>query len=205
MTTLMTKLFISLLLILVSFFSWSADLPKLEILFKSTFWSIYQERYCGRNIESFSIQALEEKIDMRGAYIMEIRNAGFDTFGMVASLNAREAGRLYTPERSLPPFRQPGGANWHFHVVLLADGVVHDFDFGNSAVPISMKKYFEKMFIPAERLDDMQYKKKKIGAYEISLYPVEEYLTAKTERRSVKEIATTYEVRLEKYSPDFFK
>lgn len=201
----MTKTFISLFLILVSFSSWSADLPKLAKLFKGTFWSIYQERYCGRNIESLSAQALEEKIDMRGAYIMEIRNAGFDTFGMVASLNARESGRLYNPERSKPPFRQPGGANWHFHVVLLADGVVHDYDYGNTAQPIRMDHYFEKMFIPSERLKDIQYKKKKIGAYEISLYPVDDYLTAKKERRSVKDIATTYEVQLEKYSPELFK
>jgi hypothetical protein len=201
----MSKIFISLFLILVSFSSWSADLPKIEKLFKNTFWTIYQERYCGRNIESFSTQALEEKINMRGAYIMEIRNAGFDTFGMVASLNAREAGRLYTPERSEPPFRQPGGANWHFHVVLLADGVVHDYDFGNIAEPIPMKQYFEKMYIPTDRMSDIQYKKKKIGAYEISLYPVEDYMTAKKERRSVTEIATTYEVRLEKHSPELFK
>ena len=200
----MKKIFISILLTLFSFSSWSADLPRLAKMFKSTFWSIYQERYCGRNIESLSSQALKEKIDMRGAYIMEISNGGFDTFGLVASLNARESGRLYTPERSLPPFRQPGGANWHFHVVLLADGVVHDYDFGNSAYPISMNKYFEKMFISIERLNDIQFKKKKIGAYKISLYPVEEYFRAQRERRSVKDVATTYEVRLDKYSPELF-
>jgi len=200
----MHKIFILFFTLLFSFSSWSADLPKLAKLFSNTFWTVYQERYCGRNIEALSAEALEKKIDMKGAFIMEIRNAGFDTFGMVAALNAREAGRPYVPARLIPPFRVPGSSNWYFHAVLLADGVVHDYDFGNVASPTPLKEYIEKMFLPAEKVDDIKYKKNKIARYEISLYPVTEYLQAQKERRRVSEVAEVYETKLEVYYPELF-
>lgn len=183
--------------------SFGADLNKLNKLFKDTFWTIYQPNYCGRNIESLGAEAVDRRINLKNAFVMEIRNAGFDMFGMVAAISAREEGRLIEPKPSRPPFRHTGTNNWHFHVVMLADGYVYDYDFMNEATVLKLEDYLDRMYIPQKEWKNREYKLDKVGAYEISLYPVESYLQEVRNRQ--RTTATIKEVRLRNFIPAYFK
>ncbi len=185
--------------------AFAADTKKLNKIFEDTFWTIYQSNYCGRNIENFSTEAVEQNVDLKNAYIMEIRNAGFDMFGLVAALAAREEGRLIEPRTSKPPFRTIGYSNWNFHVVLIADGLVYDYDFMNKATVLKLEDYLDQMYVPLEKRKDMEWKLDKLGPYKISLYPIKEYLHAIKNRQSTSDIAFVSDKYLRAHIPKYFK
>lgn len=183
----------------------AADTNRLTKIFTDTFWTIYQENYCGRNIENFSIEAINQNVDLKNAYIMEIRNGGFDTFGMVGALAAREEGRLIEPASTRPPFRTIGYSNWNFHVVLMSDGLVYDYDFMNKATVLKLENYLNEMYIPLKNRNDPKWKKDKLGPYKISLYPIKDYLQAVRSRTSTTDVAYVYDKYLRDYIPNYFK
>jgi hypothetical protein len=182
----------------------AADLRGLKDLFRRSFWtSMYQENYCGQNIERFAKAAAKEGINLDNSYVVQIVNAGFDTFGLVNALSVREEGRKFDPAPKHPPYRDIGYNNWNFHVVLIADGEVFDFDFMNQATVYKLPKYLDIQFIPEARRTDAKYKKDKIGPYRLSIYPTYKYLEYLERKVSMKEIRT--ELYLRDYLPSYFK
>lgn len=181
----------------------AADVRALKNLFQRSFYTdMYTPNYCGRNIESFVREAMRDGINLDNAHIVQITNAGFDMFGMVAALSAREQGRLIVPTPTKPPFREISNTNWNFHVVLIADGEVFDFDYMNKATVVKLPRYLDGQFIPVKYRRDLKYIKNKIGPYKFALHPAEKYMDYLDRRISMKEIRT--ELYLREYLPSYF-
>ncbi len=164
---------------------------------------MYQENYCGQNIERFTKAAAKAGINLDNSYIVQIVNEGYDTFGLVNALSVREEGRKFDPAPTKPPYRDIGYNNWNFHVILIAEGEVFDFDFMNQATVYKLPKYLDQQFIPANKQKDAKYKKDKIGPYRLSVYPTYEYLKYLERKLSMKEIRT--EIYLRDYASDYFR
>lgn len=170
---------------------WAADLPRLKKLFENTWTSNYVERYCGLNIENLVSKAMDENIDLDGVQIVGLKDHGGWMFGMVSAVQARGATRF-----------APGERNWYFHVFLLADGKVLDYDFTNTAKLLSINEYMHEMYLPKEKWGDAKYKESKMKLYEFEFYPAEDYIYRLRARQSRSEIATI--VKLKDYMPSFF-
>lgn len=184
--------------------SLAADVRGLKDLFRRSFWTgMYQENYCGQNIERFVRAAQKEGINLDNSYVIQIVNAGFDTFGLVSALSVREQGKKFDPAPKQPPYRDIGWMNWNFHVVLVADGEVFDFDFMNQATVYKLPKYLDEQFIPVAKRADVKYKKDKIGPYRLSIYPTYDYMEYLERKISMKDIRT--ELYLREYVPHYFK
>lgn len=91
-------------------------------------------------------------------------------FGMVNALEAREGGRLIFPAQVWPS-RLPGENYWFHHVDLLVDGKVLDYDFTNQPKILLLKEYLNAMFIPSDRLGDVNYKTSKMKLSKLSTFP----------------------------------
>ncbi len=119
--------------------------PPLVRLFSERFHSGYRAGRCADNIEGLLHAARSRGIRLSDAWIIRIENQGFSAFGLVNAEHARQAGgRIW--ESSSPEFH-PGEANWYFHVILLADGLVFDFDYFNAPTVHPVARYFETMFL----------------------------------------------------------
>lgn len=181
----------------------AADIRGLKDLFNRSFWTnMYQANYCGQNIERFAKAAMSEGINLDNSYIIQITNAGFDTFGLVNALSVREEGRKFDPAPKKAPFRDIGWKNWNFHVVLVADGEVFDFDFMNQGTVYKLPKYLDLQFIPATKVSDAKYKKDKIGPYRLTIYPTYKYIEYLERKVSMKDIRE--ELYLREYLPNYF-
>jgi hypothetical protein len=181
----------------------AADLPGMTRLFKKSFWTDhYEQRFCGKNIEKLVRKGLDAGVDLSGAEIIEITDISGWMFQMLNALQAREAGGLITPARVSPPFRNPGEKNWHFHVVLLVEGRILDYDFTNEAQTPLFKAYLNEMFIPKNKRSDEGYKRSKMSLYQITSYPAEDYILRQNQRLGVKEISRSKYLR--DYMPEFF-
>jgi hypothetical protein len=143
----------------------AADIEKLQNLFENNFQTFYEEKRCGKNIERFVRAAIESGIDLSGAEVVKIENSGGDTFGLVAAHQARYA------EQSV---EKPLGIdmNWYFHVVLLADGYVFDFDFRNQPTLLDLRSYLDQNFIPTKKKSDLEFRANKIGNYMLTFYSI---------------------------------
>lgn len=109
----------------------ASDLRQLEALYAQNFDAYYEPRFCGRNIERLARAAFQHGIDLRGAYALKIQGAGFlETSGFYT----REAKN----ERALLGY---------FHVVLVADGKVFDFDLHDPLV-LDLADYVRLQFSP---------------------------------------------------------
>jgi hypothetical protein len=80
-----------------------------------------------------SVLARDRKIDLNGAYILKIQGAGFF-----------ETSGFYT--RTAPHEREPLG---YFHVVMVADGHVFDFDL-HEPLALGVEDYIRLQFTPAK-------------------------------------------------------
>lgn len=160
-----------LLLSLLSAHATFAD-PKLIQEFKKTFESHYEAGKCGPNIVSLLQRASSQGINISKARILEIENKGFSVFGMLNAEYARESG----------PHGSAGETNWFHHVILEKDGLIYDYDFGNSPQIVSTKEYFEKMFLvekkKAEGGDFYVGREEKLKTYEITIKSATETLKA---------------------------
>lgn len=192
-----------LILFLISLQSIAADLKGISKIFKDTYWtSHYEERFCGKNIEKLVRKAIEARLDLSGAQIIQITDSSGWMFGMVNALQAREGGRLIVPAQTSPE-RSPGEKNWYFHVVLLVEGKVLDYDFLSQPTINPLKDYLNAMFIPAQKQSDKDYKMSKMKGYKIKTYPAEDYILRQNQRLSVEEISQ--ESYLKEYLPAFFQ
>jgi len=169
----------------------AADIKALKKLFESTWTTNYVEGRCGLNIENLVSKAMDENIDLSGAQIIGLKDIGGWMFGMVNAVQAREATRF-----------GPGETNWYFHVFLLAEGMVFDYDFTNSPRIININEYMHEMYLPKEKWKDLKYKESKMKLFELELYPAEDYLYRLRARQSRSEVAT--KIRFKDYMPSFF-
>ncbi len=118
-------------LLLISFSSIAADIESLEKLFTKNYNSFYTPRFCGRNIEKFVKVAHQNGIDLSNSYVAKIVGGGF-----------LETSAFYS--RTNPNDRVMIG---YFHMVLVADGYVFDFDLGEPAV-LKLSDYVRLQFTP---------------------------------------------------------
>ena len=168
----MKFLFFILLFTQVTF---AADLPRLQKLFQENFRTLYVPNKCGTNIDKFVKLADKERIDLTNSYVAVLENPGF------WNLQAFGARGLK------PGDRQP----WYFHVILIADDKVLDFDFGNSPRVIPFKTWVKEMFVPKGKVDVPYDYKKDLPYFEFDYYEVHDYLrnngqTSNTPKKTYK-------------------
>lgn len=140
----------------------AADLPRLRAHFEETFASHYEPRLCGKNIARLIESAGEEAIDLEDAYFLKIESESFWQL------------QAFSPRGYAPGKRQP----WSFHVVLVADGFVFDYDFTNRPRVLPADDYFFEMFVPQGPTDLPQYRFEKTirETYALSFYDAREIL-----------------------------
>ncbi len=125
------KITLFLVLFIVSSFAQAADLKSLSELFKQNFNTFYQPRLCGKNIGLLITEAQKRKIDLSNSYVLKIEGAGF-----------LETSGFYT--RNLINDRAMLG---YFHYVLVADGLVFDFDLAEPLI-LPLEDYVRLQFTP---------------------------------------------------------
>lgn len=125
----------------------------LKQLFTENFYTIHRPGFCGQNIMNFLKLADEKGIDLRGAEIINVDG------GWVAPLYVRNEG--YAPKVPGPAglTHQPGEKFFYFHIFLVFEGHVYDFDYGNSPVMPKINEYFKKMWISGKERDKFLYLK----------------------------------------------
>ena len=137
------------------------DSVNLKQLFTTQFVSGYQPKECGRNIMAFVELAAQKQIPMESASILHITNRGQTELDAVWGLQAR-GGR--------------GAERWIFHVVLESDGLIFDFDYGNSPNPVPTGEYFRTMFLDAKHLPRNSFVRDPMSDYLVQRVPVSAYL-----------------------------
>lgn len=147
----------------------AADLQGFTDLFSTHFkGSFYKENKCGENIETLIRLALKQDLDVKGASLVYLENTGTWNFGLIDAHRAREQGPFI--DRELRGERHPGHANWGFHVFLLVDGQVLDFDFENQPKILPIETYVRQMFFKAS--DSQELRDRKLDIYKASVYSI---------------------------------
>lgn len=124
-----TKLLVILLISLQS--ALAADLRALEVLFTENYNTFYRSGDCGNNIAELADEANKRNINLDNAYVLKIVGAGFfETSGFYTRQNVNERAML-----------------GYFHVVLVADGYVFDFDLDEPLV-LKVDDYIRLQFTP---------------------------------------------------------
>jgi hypothetical protein len=145
--------------------------------FKQTYSSHYVASKCGDNILGLIGRADRKGINMSDAQIIEIENKGLSVFGMV---NAEYVRGIRTDGK-------PSETNWFHHVILEKDGLIYDFDFSNIPEVLSVKEYFEKMFLKektrAQGGDQYVGREEKLKNYRITIKPALETYQARQNRQ----------------------
>jgi hypothetical protein len=111
----------------------AADIRKIESVYATHFEDFYEPRFCGRNIARLIQAAQDQKISLKGAYVLKIEGAGFF-----------ETSGFYT--RTAPNEREMLG---YFHVILVAGDRVMDFDLHEPLV-LDIQEYIRLQFTPPE-------------------------------------------------------
>lgn len=114
----MKKLFLIMSLML-SFSTFAADIPALKKLFLDNYSNFYVPRNCGGNVGRLIEAAERENINLQGAYALNITGAGF-----------LETSGFFTRSGKINDRAMLG----YFHVVMVADGYVFDFDLAKPLV-----------------------------------------------------------------------
>ena len=146
-------------------------------------------------------KAQAANLNLSGASILKITDPFGYTFGLVSAVQAREAGRLMVPAR-VKPERAPGKNNWEFHVVLLIEGKILDYDFTNEPRILSAHEYFNYMFIPREKMTDLNYRQNKLKSFRVTTYPATEYISRLDQRLGITAIEK--ESKLAEFLPKLF-
>lgn len=123
-------------------------------LFTKSFYTHYESGRCGDNIIGLLSEAHEQGIDISKARILEISNKGYSVFGLLNVEFARESGRRNPDYPNSGLANLPGERNWYHHVVLEHNGLIFDFDFGNTPSVVSVADYFEKMFLIEKKREE---------------------------------------------------
>lgn len=136
----------------------------LEKLFEDNFFTLHVPNRCGQNIMNFLKLAEKENFDLSGAEIINVEG------GWVEPQYVRNEG--YAPKVPGPAglVHKPGRKYFYFHIFLIHDGKVYDFDYGNTPVVPSIKTYFKKMWLSGRGSD------KGLG---LRVYKAKDYLSGK--------------------------
>lgn len=154
------KKILLILLIVLSQTTFAADLPRLKKLFRENFNSLYVPRACGTNIEKFVKLADKEGVDLTNSYVVVLEGPGFWN---LQSFNARG--------------QKPGGRQpWYFHVILVADDQVLDFDFTNTPTFLPFRSYIKEMFVPKGKIDIPYDHKRELPYVNLDYYASDDYL-----------------------------
>ncbi len=117
---------------LISLSTFGADVKSLKKLFQDNFDNYYEQRYCGRNVQRLLTNAKAKNIDLSNAYVLKIVGGGFlETSGFYTRTDPNERAML-----------------GYFHMVLVADGYVFDFDLYEPLV-LKVEEYIRLQFTPA--------------------------------------------------------
>lgn len=145
------------------FFS-SAFATTLETIFEDNFYTLHVPNRCGQNIMNFLKLAQKENIDLSTAEIINVQH------GWVEPQYVRNQG--YSPKAPGPAglIHEPGKRYFQFHVFLLHENKVYDFDYGNRPVIPSLQTYLKKMWIKGKEADRF------LG---VNIYPAKDYLSGK--------------------------
>lgn len=109
----------------------AADVDSLIEFYKQNYRNFYRHRLCGQNIELLLKEAQEDGIDLEGAYVLKIEGSGFlETSGFYSRHGINERTML-----------------GYFHVVLVADNIVFDFDLAGKLTP-KLPSYVRLQFTP---------------------------------------------------------
>lgn len=149
----------------------AADLDGFSTLFAQHYkGSFYKQNKCGENIETLIRVALKQGIDVSGAELIYLENTGSWNFGLIDAHRAREQGPFVDPE--VREERKPGQTNWEFHIFLLVEGRVLDFDFDNQPKILPLNQYIPEMFF--KYTDGQEVRAKKLKIYKASVYRVKQ-------------------------------
>jgi len=125
------RIFILLAISMIGSSAYSANIPSLKKLFTENFNNYYQQRFCGRNIRRFLEEAKERNIDLSNSYVLKVVGGGFlETSGFYTRGNINEREML-----------------GYFHMILVADDIVFDFDLNESLV-LEKEDYIRLQFTP---------------------------------------------------------
>lgn len=102
-------------------------------LFTETFTSNYSARDCFNNIVRLLEMAEKRKININNANILRMTNEGTSVFMHIKAEHARG-------------IKAPEDKSWYFHAVLEMDGLIYDYDFGQTPSVLPVSAYFDKMF-----------------------------------------------------------
>lgn len=120
---------LSLFILLTTTTAQAADLAQLIPLFQNNYQTFYQPRLCGRNTGRLIEAAQKLNIDLSNSYVLKIVGGGF-----------WETSGFYT--RNSPNDRDMLG---YFHMVLVADNHVFDFDL-NEPLVLPLEDYIRLQF-----------------------------------------------------------
>lgn len=149
-----------------------ASVEKLTTLFKENFNVLYEQNYCGKNIQAFVELAYARGIDLAPGHVVLITNKGQTEIDPIVGFQAREAGG-FIPEaekeyvqwthygvrykKPVPPdvrLRFPGVTKWSsHHAIFEYQDVIFDFDFTNEPRVVPTKSYVRAMFFPRSEND----------------------------------------------------
>jgi hypothetical protein len=117
--------------LLFSSLGYSSELEKRNELFNNLFYSSYRPGYCGLNIKNLLVQANTNHININKSVVLKFVGAGFfETSGFYTRGKVNERAML-----------------GYFHMVLLADGYIYDFDL-NEPLVLKLEDYIRLQFSP---------------------------------------------------------
>ena len=144
--------------------------------FKDSYAANYVEGRCGDNITGLVTRANAQGLNLNQANIVIIENKGFSMMGMINVEYARGSRRD----------GKPGPTNWFHHVILEKDGLIYDYDYGSTAQVVSVKSYFEKMFLSDKKGEgasiDYINPEDKLTDYEVEITNSIDMLNARRDR-----------------------
>lgn len=122
----------------------AADLSSLITLYRQSFFTLYQPRFCGENIRRFLLEANRRRIDTSGAVVAKLEGGFWEVRGFSARARMGEDELL-----------------GNFHVFLVAEGHVFDFDFTSQPKVLPLHDYLVEMYAPPSS----EYRSKLRGQY----------------------------------------
>lgn len=171
----MKSIVLLLVLLQINFSIAHAD-AELTKMFKDSYVTNYVSGRCGDNIRGLVSRADAKRLNLNQANVLIIENKGLSLMGMLNVEYARGSRR----------HGEPGPTNWFHHVVLEKDGLIYDYDFGSSPSVVSVKKYFEKMFLSDKKSEgssiDYVNPEDKLKDYEVEILNSIDMLNAQRDR-----------------------
>jgi len=139
-----------------------ADIPKLKEFFSDNFNNFYRPRLCGQNIAHFLREAKKLKIDLSNSYVLNVDGQSFlETSGFFSRNKLNEREML-----------------GYFHVILVADDLVFDFDLKKPLV-LDIRDYVRLQFTPPHEptmVFGIDYSRRNPKSWDLTAFNTQEYM-----------------------------